>query len=183
MKTLVAILLSTLTFAMNISKENLSFYQKAFPNASTKKTIKIPDPISDKPINSSILKIYDKYKKHLGYIREIKTTTGCDSACLPVVFTLFYNHENTLIKLQSRPGLTKKFHAPFTTKDYEKLDLILLMNPKVFKKVNHPTEMVDAISGETKKDYKEHVVKNAAYSSLRVNLYHQQTKMFLKTLK
>jgi hypothetical protein len=57
------------------------------------------------------------------------------------------------------------------------------MNPKVFKKVNHPTEMVDAISGETKKDYKEHVVKNAAYSSLRVNLYHQQTKMFLKTLK
>lgn len=183
MKLLVILLMTTFANASEISKENLSYYRKVFPDASYKETIKIPDPISDKPTNKSILKVLNSKKKPIGFIREVKTTTGCDSACLPVVFTLFYTEDKVLKKLQTRPGLTKKFHVPFTSKDYEKLDLVLLMNPEVFKRVKHPTEMVDALSGETKKEYAPHVVKQAAYTSLRVNLYHQQTWKFLKSLK
>jgi hypothetical protein len=183
MKLLVTLFITSITFAANISKENLSYYRKVFPEANYQEAMNIPDPISDKPTNKTILKIFNKSKKPVGYVREIKTTTGCDSACLPVVFTLFYTPDKVLKKLQTRPGLTKKFHAPFTVKDYEKLDLVLLMNPPIFKKVNHPTEMVDALSGETKKEFVPHVVKQAAYTSLRVNLYHQQTWKFLKNLK
>ena len=183
MKLIIGFLISTFVFSAPIEKENLSYYKKVFPAISKKEIIKVPDPISDKPVNTMVLKVFNKAQKHLGYIREIKTTTGCDSACLPVIFTLFYNAEKTLVKLLSRPGLTKKFHEPFSKDDYQKLDFILLMNPQVFGKVKHPTEMVDALSGETKKEFSTHVVKNAAYSSLRINLYHQQTSKFLKTLK
>lgn len=182
MKIIAFLLTFTTVFSAPIQKENQDFYKSVFPNAVEQESLKIPDPISDKPINTTILRIKNLSKKTIGYIREIKTTTGCDSACLPVVFTLFYNSDKELVKLKSRPGLTKKFHAPFTVKDYEKLDLVLLINPTIFKKVKHPTEMVDALSGETKKEFRAHVVKEAAYSTLRVNLYNQQTRNFLKTL-
>lgn len=157
-------------------------YKDHFKHAASADTRTIPDPISDKPINTTVLIIKDSKNKILGYVREVTTTTGCDSACLPVIFTLIYNEKKMLIQLKSKPGLTKKFHARFTTKDYEKLDLILALNPEIFQKVSHPTQMVDAISGATKSEYVESVVKDAAYTSLRVNTYNQQTLAFLKTL-
>lgn len=143
---------------------------------------KISDPISDNPINTEILVAKNSKNKVIGFIREVTTTTGCNSECLPVIFTLFYNQDKVLVKLKSKPGLTKKYHAKFTDKDYQKLDMILALNPDIFKKVNHPTEMVDAISGATKKEFEIDVVKNAAYTSLRVNLYNQQTLQELKKL-
>ncbi len=158
------------------------FYQKVFSQITYVKKLKITDNISKNPINNQILKVYDSQKKHIGYIRNIETTTGCDSACLPVVFTLFYDKDQSLIKLLSKPGLTKKYHAKFTEKDYQKLALILMLNPKVFNKVKEPTEMVDIISGATKSEFQNDVVKNAAYTSLRVNLYNQDTLKILKTL-
>ncbi len=163
----------------NAKKE---FYQKAFLTAHFKEEISIKDNISKNPINNKLLKIYDKDKKFLGYLRNIETTTGCDGACLPVIFTLFYNPKKELTKLLSKPGLTKKYHARFTAKDYEKLDIILALNPGIFSKVGHPTEMVDVISGATKSEYQDSVVKEAAYTSLRVNLYNQDTLNILKSL-
>ena len=163
-----------------IETGKLSFYQRAFANALYIEAIEIKDNISENPINDKILKVFNNSKEHIGYIRNIETTTGCNSACLPVVFTLFYDKDKSLKKLLSKPGLTKKYHAKFTDKDYEKLSLILALNPDSFLKVKHPTEMVDIISGATKKEYQNDVVKNAAYTSLRVNLYNQDTLNILK---
>ena len=165
-----------------IASAKAEFYHKVFPGASFQEEVIIKDNISKNPINNKILKIFDSTKSLIGYIRNIETTTGCDSACLPVVFTLFYDKEKNLVKLLSQPGLTKKYHAKFTSKDYEKLALILLMNPDEFKKVNHPTEMVDVISGATKDEFQNSVVKDAAYTSLRVNLYNQDTLELLKKI-
>ena len=145
--------------------------------------IKIKDNISENPINDKILKVFNDSKEHIGFIRNIETTTGCNSACLPVVFTLFYDKDKSLKKLLSKPGLTKKYHAKFTDEDYEKLSLILALNPDSFLKVKHPTKMVDIISGATKIEYQNDVVKNAAYTSLRVNLYNQDTLNILKGIK
>lgn len=161
---------------------NRLVYMDVFSGAKNLVPLKIDDPISDKPINTTLFKVQDKDDVTIGYIRDITTTTGCDSACLPIIFTLFYNEKKMLIKIKSIPGLTKKFHMKFTDDDYEKLNLILALNPSVFLKVGHPTEMVDAISGATKTEYQDSVVKNAAYTSLRVNKYNQHTLDFLKTL-
>lgn len=179
----LSLVCSTSLAIEKIETGKLSFYQRAFADALYIEEIKIKDNISENPINDKILKVFNDSKEHLGFIRNIETTTGCNSACLPVVFTLFYDKDKSLKKLLSKPGLTKKYHAKFTDKDYEKLSLILALNPDSFLKVKHPTEMVDIISGATKKEYQNDVVKNAAYTSLRVNLYNQDTLNILKGIK
>lgn len=182
-KVEIKFLIILMLFSFNSwSETEIDFYKKVFPTLEKTKKQKIADPISEKPTNTEVLLAYNKNDQLLGYIREVNTTTGCNSACLPVIFTLFYDKEVNFKKLLSRDGLTKKNHAPFTPEDYQKLELILLMNPKEFKKVGHPTEMVDAISGATLKDYEQVVVKEAAYSSLRVNTYNQQTMNEIKKL-
>lgn len=178
------LLLLAFLFSINCFAESkLDFYKKVFPNIATTKKQKISDPISERPTNTEVLLAFDQQNNLIGHIREVNTTTGCNSACLPVVFTLFYDKEINFKKMLSRDGLTKKNHAPFTEADYQKLELLLLMNPSEFKKVGHPTEMVDAISGATLKEYQQVVVKEAAYSSLRINTYNQQTISELKKLK
>lgn len=167
----------------NLSKDKSLFYSKGLQGASYINEIAIDDPISEKPINLVILKVYNSKMLHIGYVRNINTTTGCNSACLPVVFSLFYDEKKQFIKLLSKNGLTKKGHAPFTDKDYVKLEMILMMNPVSFKMIKHPLELTDAITSATRKDYSNDVVKDAAYSSLRINLYHQHTLKFLQMIK
>ncbi len=181
MKTMIVTLFTFAIFA-SPSAEKIQSYKSVFFDLKSIDSQKVPDPISDNPINTELLIAKNSAGKIIGFIREVTTSTGCNSECLPVIFTLYYNSAKTLVKLKSTPGLTKKYHARFTDKDYQKLDLILALNPVVFKKVVHPTEMVDAISGATKKEFVNDVVKNAAYTSLRVNLYNQQTLDELKKL-
>jgi hypothetical protein len=179
------LLLSSLLFLSftNNNTEDLARYSKVFLSIKSVELIKIDDPISDAPVNLILLKAFDTKGIHLGYIREVVTSTGCNSACLPVIFTLFYDKNLIFKTLKSKVGLTKKFHAKFTKANYAQLEMIIVMNPEKFKKVIHPKEMTDAITGATLKEYKSAVIKNAAYTSLRVNLYNQHTLKFLNKLK
>lgn len=161
---------------LNYSKKTL---RKVFPNYDKIEKVKIEDNVSKEKNNNVLLVIFQK-KKLLGFARSINTTTGCNSECLPVVYTTFFNGDGNYIKLISPPGLTKIFHAEFTAEDYSKLDLLLAMAPKIFDQVNHPKEMTDAISGETLKEYKDSVIEGAAYSTLRIHLYHQETIKHIK---
>ncbi|MDD0852254.1 hypothetical protein HBN50_04055 [Halobacteriovorax sp. GB3] len=167
----------------SVPKEKLDYYQKAFKKITYTKSHTIADPISEEPINTKVLSAYDNSKRLLGFIREINTTTGCKSACLPVVFTLFYKADKSYLQLQSKEGLTKKNHAPFSFEDYQRLELLVLMNPPIFKGIKNPRDMVDALSGATKLEYRDYVVKEAAYSTLRISLYNQQTIKELRKIK
>ncbi len=167
----------------SISKSKNQLSLSVFKNATYKIKTTIPDPISKKSNNKSIYKIYDSKKNLIGHQRHIDTTTGCNSACLPVVFDLFYDKSGKFLRILSKDGLTKKFHRPFAQEDYARLEMIILMNPNVFKKVGHPTEMVDAISGATLSQFVPSVIKDAAYSTLRINLYNQHTLKFLINIK
>lgn len=141
----------------------------------------IDDVISDNPINTAIYIIKDKVKI-LGFVRPISTTTGCDSACLPLNYNSYYDEKGLFKKIVSREGLTKIGHAPFNSKDYSTLEFILTMNPVSFLSISHPKELTDALSGETLKKYQVDVVKGAAYSTLRINLYNQDTLKQIKTI-
>lgn len=164
------------------AKELKPLYKKVFPKIQNTESIDIPDPINYKPVNTKILIAYSKAKKVLGYIREVKTNTGCDSACLPIVCTLFYDSDKKFLKILSEPGLTKLNHEDFTNDDYFKLETILLRNPSIFKKVTHPYDMVDGITRATTKLYKDSVVPTAAYTTLRLNSYNQHTLKYLKKM-
>ncbi|MFG1493585.1 hypothetical protein [Halobacteriovorax sp. ZH4_bin.1] len=171
-----------LSFSFSFANE-VNFYQSVFPKASKFKKVTVVDSISDNPINTAIQIAYDENGKKLGFIREVNTTTGCNSACLPVIFTLFYNTKYEFLKLKSKSGLTKKFHRPMTDDDINRLHLLIGLNPEVFKKVKHPTEMTDALTGATKPEFVDAVVKDAAYSTLRINLYNLDTIKQLKSLR
>jgi hypothetical protein len=166
------------------SKEDPSvLYKKVFKDYSSLLEHAVIDTISENPINNKILEFKNEKSETLGFAREIVTTTGCDSACLPVVATLFYTKERKFLTLKSRDGLTKKYHAAFTEEDYQNLEMILLQNPPIFAQVKHPKEMVDAITSETTKDFSPYVIYQAAYSSLRLNLYNQDTLKLLQGIK
>lgn len=169
--------------SLTVNADDLSFYKTIFPTVFKVKKVQILDTISDNPINTTLQIAYSRDNKKLGFIREVDTTTGCDSACLPVVFTLFYNSKYDFLKLKSKMGLTKKFHKPMTDDDINRLHLLLGMNPAIFAKVKHPKDLTDAITGATKLEYVDSVVKDAAYSTLRINTYNQDTIKQLKKLK
>ena len=183
MKVAVLLLISLLNAQAEIKPgSSKEFYLSVIKDFDRIEKFEISDPISDNPINTELLAVF-KGKKLKGYIRELSTTTGCDSACLPLNYTTFYNAKGEFIALRSREGLTKKNHAPMTPEDYSRLEMIVLLAPPEFSKVNHPKELTDAISGETLKKYQSIVVPEAAYSTLRVHLYNQQTIEEIKKLK
>ncbi len=168
--------LSTSSFSKEVKQELL--YLKVFKNFKSFKEVKIKDGISEFKTNKTLLEAFDD-KKRIGFIREVTTSTGCNDGCLPVIFTLFYNHKGEFLRLLSREGLTKKDHEEFEDIDYIQLESILRKNPSVFKKVIHPTNMVDAITRATLKVFQPHIIARAAYTTLRVNLYNQETLQFL----
>lgn len=164
-------------------KDPADLYKKVFKGFSSTKVYEVADTISDNPINNKILQALDKEKKTIGFIREVVTTTGCDSACLPVIATFFYTKDRKFLGVRSRDGLTKKYHASFTQDDYQNLEMILMQNPEIFKGVVHPKQMVDAITSQTTKEFSVYVIKDAAYSTLRLNLYNQDTLKLLQGIK
>lgn len=151
---------------------------KHFSGYTTTEKISIKDTVSVEQNNNSFF-VVKKNKKILGFFRKFNTTTGCNSACLPIIYTSFFNAKGEYIELFSPPGLTKIYHAPMTAEDLARLDFILAMSPKEFEKIKNPKEMTDAISGETLKPYKELVVEGAAYSTLRISLYHRETLKYI----
>lgn len=171
-------ILTTCLYSKEVKQELL--YLRVFKSFKSFKEIKIPDTISEFKTNTLLLEALDNKRKRLGFIREVTTSTGCNDGCLPVIFTLFYNEKGEFLRLLSREGLTKKDHEEFEDLDYLQLETILRKNPSVFKSVIHPTNMVDAITRATLKVYQPHIIARAAYTTLRVNLYNQQTLSFLK---
>lgn len=167
------------TFSGTADKE-FKFIKSVFSKATSVKAFEVLDPISENPINTNMYKVFKEKNELIGFYRRIITTTGCNSACLPIHVTLFYNSNKSFKTLKSDKGLTKKNHVPFTSADYSELELILNLNPKDFEKVSHPKDMVDVITGQTTKVYADDVVKEAAYTTLRVNRYNQNS---LKQLK
>lgn len=160
-------------------ENDIQFYKKVFPDFTQVTPFDVEDTISKDPINNKILKVF-KQEELIGFIREIHTTTGCDSACLPVSYTSFYNAKGDYLKILSRHGLTKINHASFTSEDYSQLEFIVTLGPKEFDSIKHPKELTDAISGATLKPYKQIVVKGAAYSTLRIHLYNVNTQKLIK---
>jgi hypothetical protein len=178
----LVILLTFVLASLNVNATKINGkYLKVFKEARVIKTLTIPDPISDDPVNTTIHAVYNG-EELLGYIREIKTTTGCNSACLPIIYRSFHTPVGELITIQSDEGLTKKDHVQFTPADYLTLESIVAKKTTAFDKLKHPTQMTDALSGATLTTYKPLVVPLAAYTTLRVYYYNQQTKKFILSL-
>lgn len=174
------VIFSTTSYSKN-SEYLMSLIRKEVGEFTKIKKIQVKDTISENPINNELIRVLNSGVT-VGFARNISTTTGCNSACLPINYISFYDKAGTFLGLSSKDGLTKINHTPFTKEDYSNLEFILSTNTNVFNNVNHPKEMTDAISGETLKLYSSSVVKGAAYSTLRIHLYNQDTIKYIKSL-
>ena len=162
-----------------VSQISFAQISKHFPKLTDKAELLLEDKVSAEKNNTKIYALYNQ-KKLIGFMRPISTTTGCNSACLPLNYETYYSLTGEYIGLFSESGLTKINHEPMTTEDLSRLDLILAMAPAEFSIIKHPKELTDAISGATFKRFEPLVVKGAAYSTLRIHLYNQETLLFLK---
>jgi hypothetical protein len=183
----IAIIISINTYAKSnklevIDDKKKQYYADPFSHGFYYTEHKVKDPNDQE--NTVIKKIYGEDKKPIGFIRDIETTSGCDSACKPVIFSLAYYTDCTFKTLIApKEGLTKTMHKEFTEKDFIKLISIIQKNPKEFASIKNPENLVDALSGQTLKEYQPIVVKDAAYSTLRVNMYNQHTIKFFQENK
>ncbi|MAX66704.1 MAG: hypothetical protein QF441_00725 [Bacteriovoracaceae bacterium] len=178
----VSLLILFLWSFSGFSSENISEnFRKIVGDFSEKKELKVIDTISKEKNNTKIY-FFTLKNNIVGFARPISTTTGCESACLPLIYTAFYNKQGSLVKIYSQDGLTKINHAPLSEEDYANLEFILSLKQKDLESINHPKELTDAISGATYKKYVPVVVKGAAYTTLRVYLYHRETLKYIKQL-
>jgi hypothetical protein len=165
-----------------VSGSKFNTFKKVFAKLDQADAHTISDRISETPINTVIYQLKSKGVV-LGHAREVRTTTGCNSECLPINYTAFYDKKGNYLKLYSKDGLTKIGHAPFTQDDLIRLSYLLDLAPEEFKAIDHPTELTDILSGATLKKLRPFVVKGAAYSTLRIHLYNQDTLAFIRNLK
>ncbi len=164
-----------------ISKKDNIFYKNVFSKALYQESITgIRDNFTGNKVNNTYIKISDKNKKLLGYIREIATSTGCNSECKPLIFTLVISTKLKFLKVMNREPLTKYGHMKLTAEDYLKLGTLLSHPPASYKTINDTQEIIDAITMETKKEFKGDVVPLAALSTYRIYQYLIQTIKFIK---
>ena len=107
------------------AKAHVDIIRNIFKDYTKKESLTIDDPINDMPTNTKLIKVF-KGDKTIGFVRQVTTSTGCNDGCLPVIFDLYYDASGEFLKLLSTPGLTKKYHKPFTPNDYIQLEMIVL---------------------------------------------------------
>lgn len=159
------------------AKEKKSFAWKGMTHT---KSFTVKDTVSEEKNNSIIRAVYNGAKL-LGFVREIATTTGCNSACLPIKYVSYYNNNGKYLKIDG-DQLTKINHTPLSAEDLAQLDIFIETPPEKLLEVDHPLGLTDAITGETLKKFKPFVIKGGAYSTLRIVLYHLETKKHLKSI-
>jgi hypothetical protein len=181
----ITLLLSLNSFAefTKLNDTQKSFYKNVFPKADLQSLEKIVDPILKNSNNLSYSKIYNKEKSLLGYVRNISTTTGCNTACLPLNFSLVFNSTAKFITVLVKEQLTKVNHIPLSKQEMEGLILFVTIPPIANNHLPRPTQIVDAITMATRKEYSKGVAKGAALTFYRVLSYKNQTQDFLTMKK
>ena len=161
-----------------IPSHNMNFYHKSFPDAVFQQKVLVYDPITKDGVNNFFLKIFNKGNEFLGNIRDIETTPGCNNHCSPLSFTLAYQKDGSfkeMIIRDQEPLMKEYGSVDFTQEDYDRIDNSLKSEPESFKMATTPEDLVDGVSGATKLEYMEDVVKTAALSHYRIYQYNKQT--------
>ena len=165
-------------FQIQVSYSQIDY--SYWPNKDRTKEFLVEDTVSKEKNNIKIIAVYNK-KKLLGFVRKIDTTTGCNSACLPIQYVAYYDSGGNYIKLQG-DNLTKINHTPMSQEDLTQLDLFILNPPAELVSVKNPLELTDALTGATFKKFQPFVIKGGAYSTLRILTYHVETQKHLKKI-
>ncbi|MEP5341613.1 MAG: hypothetical protein ABJL44_03450 [Algibacter sp.] len=134
----------------------------------------------DSPVSYQVRLLSNKKREPLLFFADIETTVCADGECKLANLKVFWNLLGNYVGYGVDPKLplTKYEHDAFEEKDYAKLHQLLLDNNSILKrrkmsdlidtvyvsKSDMFSNQVDAISGATKTEIKESVVKGGLYS-------------------
>jgi len=195
-KVPLSILLTTivlfLVFTSFVGRKDIRYFQE--------QTIKL-DPYSTQtyevPINDSVSKsdlLYGVESKEglpIYFYRKIFTTVCLDNKCRALNIDLYWNITGRYLGFGLPEGefLSKTDHVYFTEEEYKKLNQILayvnspLSHMGVEDIAPEPVAGIDAISTATPKNIAPYVIKDAAYTTIKLwHLIYGSTKLEVEKL-
>jgi thiol-disulfide isomerase/thioredoxin len=174
----------TAAFRFDVGEKQAGFYKQAFPEALRFEGRKIaPEMVTalDKG-NDTYVRAIGKDDKLIGYLRDFTgpVTPHEDCPCSPLNVTFAFTPELELRTLISATGLTKWGNEPMTDAEVARLVEIARNPNPALVGVADVKDLVDGISGPTKKEFKEFVVEKAALTSWRVATLTSETRRILQ---
>ena len=174
----------TAEFRFDVGEKEATFYKTAFPEAARFEGRKIAaEMVSalDKG-NETYIRAIGKDGQLIGYLRDFTgpVTPHEDCPCSPLNVTFAFTAELELRTLISTTGLTKWGNEPMTDAEVARLVEIARNPNPALTGVADVKDLVDGISGPTKKEFKDFVVEKAALTSWRVAMLTAETRRILQ---
>jgi len=160
------------TAGANVSDEQAAFYRRAFSDAPSFRVRRLPTdtlPAEDKG-NETYVEARNGRNELLGYLRDflgpISASPICP--CSPLSLTLVLNPDLSFRTLISQVPLEKLGHQAMTPAETERLIAIIKSPAPALLRAARVEDVVDAVTGATRTEYQEMVVKQAALTTRRV---------------
>jgi len=155
-----------------VSRARAAFYRRAFPKARSFQVKRVPEgavPFEDRG-NETFVEVYAAKNERIGYLRDFTgpVTTGPACPCHPLSLSLAFDASLHFLTLISEAPLEKYGHAPMTDEDIARLIGLAKDPPEVLLKTAKAEDLVDAVTGATRTEYREVVVAQAALTTRRV---------------
>ncbi|MFI5182838.1 MAG: TlpA family protein disulfide reductase [Vicinamibacteria bacterium] len=155
-----------------VSDSRAAFYRRAFPEARSFQVKRVPEdavPFEDRG-TETFVEVYGAGKDRLGYLRDFTgpVTTGPACPCHPLSVTFAFDASLRFLTLISEAPLEKYGHAPMTPEDMTRLIALAKDPPEALVKTAKAEDLVDAVTGATRTEYREVVVTQAALTTRRV---------------
>jgi thiol-disulfide isomerase/thioredoxin len=167
-----------------VSESRAAFYRRAFPEARRFVVRRVPEeavPTEDRG-NETYVEVRDESDTLVGYLRDfsgpLSATPACP--CHPLSVTLAFDASLRFRTLIAETPLEKYGHAPMTDEEMRRLVEIVRDPPPALLKAPRPEDVVDAITGATRTEYREMVVHQAALTTRRVAGLAQDTPRLIR---
>src|SRR5271169_6918329 len=155
-----------------VTEQRAAFYRKALPEARQFTLKRVPEDAvaAEDRGNETYVEARDAKGALVGYLRDfqgpISATPSCP--CHALSFTMALDTTLKLKTLMSEAPLEKYGHAPMTPADMARLIEITRNPPADLMKAPRPEDVVDAVTGATRTEYREMVVAQAALTTRRI---------------
>jgi thiol-disulfide isomerase/thioredoxin len=155
-----------------VSDARAAFYKRALPEARSFQVKRVPEdavPFEDRG-NETYVEAYGVNKDRIGYLRDFTgpVTTGPVCPCSPLSLTLAFDASLQFVTILSEAPLEKYGHAPMTADDMTRLIALAKKPPEALVKTAKAEDLVDAVTGATRTEFREVVVAQAALTTRRV---------------
>ncbi|MFI5183156.1 MAG: redoxin family protein [Vicinamibacteria bacterium] len=155
-----------------VSESRVAFYRRAFPEGRSFEVKRVPEdsvPFEDRG-NETFIEVHGAKDERIGYLRDFTgpVTVGPACPCHPLTVTLAFDASLHFLTLISEAPLEKYGHTPMTSEDMARLIALAKEPPESLLKTAKAEDLVDAVTGATRTEYRDVVVTQAALTTRRV---------------